>query len=248
MRKIALAISLGLLLCSCEHKDLCFDHESHAWQSAIEVTAEYELEWEYPLVPREEWSYDIPYNSLRPETPEGLRAMVYSTAYPSALTNLPPYGGVVRVPVGLSDILFQNNDTEGIVFDNLDNIASAQASTRLKTRPGYSGVQVRDATVGEPDVLFAASLTGHRGVSQGEPVPVRVTMTPFGVHLLYPMRVQRGRRAYSADARGARGNGARRVSDYRPHDSGDMQRLVRGRAYPVWRAGPGTLIRRAGPS
>lgn len=179
LRKIALDISLMLLLCSCEHKDLCFDHESHAWQSAVEVSAQYELEWEYPLVPRGEWSYDIPYNSLRPEIPEGLRAMVYSTGYPAAVTNLPAAGGVVRVPVGLSDILFQNNDTEGIVFDNLDNIASAQASTRLKTRLGYSGVQVRDATVGEPDVLFAASLTGHRGESLEELVHVNVTMTPL---------------------------------------------------------------------
>lgn len=49
-----LAVMLMLLL-SCEHKELCFDHDLHAPKSYVRVETEYEKEWQYTYENGTDW-------------------------------------------------------------------------------------------------------------------------------------------------------------------------------------------------
>lgn len=44
MEYVPLLAVMFMLLSSCEHKELCFDHDGHAPKSEVRVEAEYEKE------------------------------------------------------------------------------------------------------------------------------------------------------------------------------------------------------------
>ena len=46
-RYVPLCAGMLMLFSSCEHKDLCFDHDPHATKSEVRIEAEYEKEWQY---------------------------------------------------------------------------------------------------------------------------------------------------------------------------------------------------------
>ena len=153
---------------SCEHKDLCFDHDPHAPKSEASVEAAYEQEWQYDYDGQTDWagyaewqqSFGMDYDDLRPSVPGGLRVVTYTTGAVASTDNTGPYGGNVWMRPGEHSLLMYNNDTEYIVFSDIDSFASARATTRTRTRNTYMGSQYADGgkenTVSAPDMLYAS--------------------------------------------------------------------------------------------
>lgn len=49
MEYVPLLAGMLMLLSSCEHKDLCFDHDPHAPKSEVRIEAEYEKNGNTPM-------------------------------------------------------------------------------------------------------------------------------------------------------------------------------------------------------
>ena len=83
LKYIPLLAGALTVLASCEHKELCFDHDEHAPKSAVHIQAGYEQEWELTSEGGTDWEsmwkegFGMEYDELRPTTPEGLRIQFY---------------------------------------------------------------------------------------------------------------------------------------------------------------------------
>lgn len=211
-------IRMPLLAClftcftACVNKDLCYDHDAHALKYQVGLNADYQQEWEYTLDGGTDWSaswpdsFAVDYNSLRPATPSGLRALIYNTDGTNDMVNLPPSGGNILMSEGEHSLLFYNNDTEYIVFDNLETYALAKARTRTRTRSTYMGNEYLETqsenTVAPPDVLYGhyiKSYTPHKTLT---PEELDVTMRPLVFTYLVRYEFSHGLQ-YVALARGA---------------------------------------------
>ena len=91
----AMALAMPTLT-SCEHKDLCFDHDVHSPKYDFRVVATYQQEWELNLNEKvwsseAEWpeKYGMTYDGLRPAIPAGLRMHVFSESGVNDMINMP---------------------------------------------------------------------------------------------------------------------------------------------------------------
>lgn len=212
-----------LLLAGCTHKELCFDHEDHAYTSAIKVEAEYEQEWQYFCEGGTDWeayaswqeTFGMEYNDLRPAIPEGLRVQLYKSGDLYSTSNLAALGGTVSMQPAEYSILFYNNDTEYIVFDYLPTYASARATTRTRTRATYVGNSYVDAesenTVNPPDMLYGNYIESYTAERTDEATVIPVTMHPLVFTYLIRYEFSYGLE-YVALARGALAGMAESVS------------------------------------
>lgn len=208
---LAMAASAMTLL-SCDYKDLCYHHDEHSLGYDVMVKAQYEQEWEYPFQNGTDWSMMWPaefghsYDSFRPGIPSGLRAIVYFKDGHSKITNLPAEGGKLHLAQGPHDIIFHNNDTEYIVFDEMGAYASARATTRTKTRGSYAGSPYLDTksetTVGPPDMLYGHYFSQFEMEKSMDPIPFPVLMKPLVFTYYLRVKVIHGL-DYVALARGA---------------------------------------------
>ena len=127
--------------------------------------------------------FGFEYDSLRPAVPEGLRVQVYNDDGTNNVVNLEPEGGTVQMRPGEHSLLFYNNDTEYIVFDDMNSYASARATTRAVTRSTYLGSQymdnAADNTVNQPDMLYGNYMESYTAVRQPETAELPVTMHPL---------------------------------------------------------------------
>lgn len=134
---MALYAATLLLLGGCR-KDLCYDHPDHAFSVQVNLTATWEQEWErsYQTDWQSVWNPAWPqrYDDLRPDVPTGIRARIYTGGTAENEGNLSPEGGRLYMNEGTHDLLFYNNDTEYIVFNDIAALASASATTRSLTR------------------------------------------------------------------------------------------------------------------
>ena len=212
-------LSIGMLagmlaaLVSCEHKELCFDHEEHAPKSALHIRATYQQEWELPIEGGTDWEnswdsgFGMDYDDLRPDTPDGLRVQIYHDDGSNSIVNLAPEGEHVQMRPGEHSLLFYNNDTEYIVFDNMNSYASAQATTRTRTRTSYMGNPYddklgRENTVAQPDMLYGSYVESYRAERQEEADELAVEMHPLVFSYLVRYEFSHGLE-YVALARGA---------------------------------------------
>ena len=77
----SLTVATMTSLSSCDHKELCFDHNAHAPRYQLHVSANYQQEWEIGKDGSTHWidfptwleSYGMQYDDLRPLIPAGLR-------------------------------------------------------------------------------------------------------------------------------------------------------------------------------
>lgn len=190
IRYIPLLAGACMALASCEHKELCFDHDPHAPKTEIRIDAVYEQEWEYTYegtdwknFPTWPETYGHDYDDLRPGIPDGLRVQVYNADGTNNVINLPPEGGVTQMRPGEHSILFYNNDTEYIVFDEMHSYATARATTRSRTRATYLGnssIGTRDEnTVNPPDMLYGSYTDSYFVERTPETQVLPVTMHPL---------------------------------------------------------------------
>lgn len=166
IRYIPLLAGMMTALSSCEQKELCFNHPEHAPKSQVLVEAEYEQEWQYTYEGGTDWAvyptwqetFGMKYDDLASGYPRRLRVQVYNEDGSNNIVNIAPEGGIVPMREGEHSLLFYNNDTEYIVFDDLNSYVSARATTRTRTRSTYLGNSYMDSrnetTVNSPDMLY----------------------------------------------------------------------------------------------
>ena len=210
MKKILNIILLVhvLMVTSCNHKDLCFNHREHAHKYHIRIDADYRRDWE------ENYGYTdwlalwptnyIDYESLRPGVPKGLRVVNYNEKGDYNLHNISADGGIVTLYEGLNDVLFYNNDTEYIIFSRTGD-ASTRATTRTRTRGTYTPnvyAHAGEQTVSPPDMLYANYVEDYEAHKVITPAPFEITLQPLV--FTYKIRYEFAEGLeYVAQARGA---------------------------------------------
>ena len=214
MKYVPLLAGMLTVFSSCEHKDLCFDHEEHAPKSEIRVKAEYEKEWELTCGEGPDWKnhstwstvFGMEYDMLRPGIPDGLRVQAYHADGSNSVLNIAPEGEIVRLRPGEHSVLLYNNDTEYIVFDDMNSFASAKATTRARTHSSYIGnsylAETDENTVNEPDMLYGHYIESYTAERKTEPDELSVTMHPLVFTYLVRYEFSHGLK-YVALARGA---------------------------------------------
>jgi hypothetical protein len=124
--------------------------------------------------------------------------------------NIGAKGGVVTLYEGLNDILFYNNDTEYILFQNMQdgNNATIRATTRTRTRNTYVGSEYTEKdepTMTPPDMLYANYVEDYIPEKSIDPVPFPITLQPlvFTYKIRYEFLEEEGGLQYVASAHGA---------------------------------------------
>ena len=178
---VALLILFSVTLSSCR-KELCYNHWEHSMSVKADVDATYLQEWE-----QTGWSdrwdaeaFGVQYEDLTPDTPSGLKVVSYRQSGGYEERNVEPEGAVVPLSEGYQSILFYNNDTEYIVFDNTGSSATAVATTRTRTRFSLSGQESSETRgVNSPDMLYGSYLEDWYGERKIEPDYMPVEMKPL---------------------------------------------------------------------
>lgn len=208
-------IALILLICftACR-KDLCYDHDDHSPSVKVNVVANWELEWErtYDFSWKELWNeeWGHAYNDLRPQTSQGIRAIVYTETGSRLENNLVQEGGRLPMPEGTHDLLFYNNDTEYIVFNDLTHAMSATATTRGVTRSSLKELHAGEHTVNAPDQLYGSYHEAYTAKRTLTVVDHRITMRPLTYTYYIRYKFTHGLE-YVALARGALAGMAKNV-------------------------------------
>lgn len=198
-------LALLLLTAAGCRKDLCYNHDEHAVAVKTEVVADWEQLWErhYRFDWEELWPDEWPrdYEEFLPEEGSGIRAMIY-TDDQVATGNLDQDGGHLPMNEGRHTLLFYNNDTEYIVFDETANSATATATTRTRTRASFQALHEGERTVTPPDMLYGAFVREYIAERTLEAVELPIEMRPLSYSYLIRYRFASGQQ-YVAQARGA---------------------------------------------
>lgn len=217
LQLIFLTVVCTLLLPACRHRDFCEDHPDHAPACRLLIQADYRQEWEIPTEPayanwRQQWPAQLPftYASLLPEEPEGLRVIAFPPADEPFMVNLPPHGGEMQFfQEGEHALLMFNNDTESIVFSDLNSWAASRAGTRTRYRSSYTGSPYyvpetkSERTVSAPDMVYGYYHVGYPIRRQSGDIPVlNVTLQPLVYTYVVRCEITSGGE-YVALARGA---------------------------------------------
>ena len=142
------------------------------------------------------------YDDLRPDVPTGIRARIYTGGTAENEGNLSPEGGRLYMNEGTHDLLFYNNDTEYIVFNDIAALASASATTRSLTRGAVEALHAGERTVNQPDMLYGAYIGSYEALPTQETVGLPVRLQPLTYTYLVRYEFQQGFQ-YVALARGA---------------------------------------------
>lgn len=197
-----------LLLSGCR-KDLCYTHDEHGWAVKVNVVADWEQEWErmHETDWEQNWMEDFScsYDELRPDVADGIRVLLYpdqGDRYNEY--NLEAEGGRLSMAEGMNSLLFYNNDTEYIVFSDLDASAAASATTRTRTRTTFTSTPAHadERTINEPDMLYGTYVDEYEAQKTVEPVDLPLTMRPLVYTYLVRYEFSHGLE-YVALARGA---------------------------------------------
>jgi len=187
----------------------------------VNIEANYELEWQYTYNGATEWKsnwpteFGISYESLLPSIPEGLRIVTYNEDGSYDIDNLPVSGGEKYFRSGKHPLLFYNNGTEYIVFNDLGQYADARVSTRVRSRASYLGNRYmndeeEETTVNPPDMLFGHYMESYEAVKSEKPTTLPITLRPLVFTYFVRYEFSHGLE-YVALARGALAGMARSV-------------------------------------
>ncbi len=144
---LLMCVVLTGLVTGCEHKDLCYDHETHTPRVEYLLSLSYDIEWEYNLESHIQWEqywnedFGVSYDDIRPDHPEGVRVHIYNEDDQSEIVrNIDKDGSTIHfTDEGHYSVLMHNNDTEYIVYEGMNSFATAYATTRNVARSTYLG-------------------------------------------------------------------------------------------------------------
>lgn len=187
-----LLAAVAAFLTSCNQKELCYDHWDHAVTAQVQFNFDYQRDWEYQYPGGPDWKsgwnpqyYGCSYDDMRPGVPEGIRIIEYFDGVEKYhLHNINPVSETVRLNPGRANLLFFNNDTEFIVFSNIDVSADATATTRVRSRASYYGNPMLQSlkseyTVNPPDVLYGHYSPDFLTERLETPASHNITMKPL---------------------------------------------------------------------
>lgn len=198
-------ISALLTYTSCR-KDLCYIHDQHAPRVRVNLLPDWEQEWErmydydWQSLWNESWEYE--YEDFRPDISAGIRSVVYHESGSISENNHAYGGGELPMSLGRNDLLFYNNDTEYILFNNMSAHSTATATTRGVTRSGMRELHEGERTVNPPDQLYGCFVEGYRAERTVKTVDLNVVMRPLTYTYLIRYEFVKGLK-YVALARGA---------------------------------------------
>lgn len=182
-RGLASLLLCALVLCTACRKELCYTHDQHSESVKVEAAITWECEWErdYGHDWEHEWEADwhCRYDDLLPQAGEGVRVMVYREGGSYAEGNLSATGGRLPLQEGRQSILFYNNDTEYLVFNNLTAVVSASATTRTLTRSSFQAMHGEERTINQPDELYGHYEEDYWAEPTLLPVQLPVRMQPL---------------------------------------------------------------------
>lgn len=196
-----------MVLTACDQKELCSPCTTG---DTVDFDVRYNRQWQltYPgSIPWEQiWDscgFGMPYDSLLPAVPDGLRVVEYDGQILVAVHNIAAEGGNVNVTDDDNSVLMYNNDSEYIVYFGLDRLFGATASTRSVQRSTYQGSPyVRNAPrlVNPPDMLYCMYIDDiDDAIKHGK---IHVVMQPVVYTYLVRYQFEHGLE-YVAIARGA---------------------------------------------
>lgn len=191
-KPLFLSALLCILTVSCEQKELCFDHEPHALRTEFKIDLKFDCEWEYNLENHINWEqywseeYGINYNDIRPREPEGVRVHIYDEDDKTEkVYNLTKNNSTIRFnKEGHYYLLFYNNDTEYILFSDLETFSGAYATTR--------GAKTRNTVMNAPDMLFGAYMDSLYIEKKPETETMTVILHPLVFTYLLRFEVSQG--------------------------------------------------------
>lgn len=214
---------MWFMLAACQHKELCVDHETHTERVEYHLALAYDIEWEYNLESHIDWEqywnedFGIPYDSIRPDEPDGVRVHIFDNEGRSEIVrNLDTDGSTIHFnKEGRHSALFHNNDTEYIVYQGMESFSSAYATTRGVVRSSYKGNSLmtraeEEVTVNPPDMLFGAYIEDLYVEKSTETDTLKVKLHPLAFTYLLRYEFSKGAE-YVALARGALAGMARGV-------------------------------------
>ena len=249
----AVCMAAVLVLSSCEHKDLCYNHPEHALRSQTRIEAAYNRMWEVGEDGEPAWmrrwpdTFGFGYETLVPDMPEGLCVNAYSADGSQSVSHIAATGGIVSMKAGDNSLLMYNDDTEFIIFDRLNASVSAKATTRSRSRSSYSGnpfyapgSEGSERTVTPPDPLFGHYIEHYEQPRLQQPPSLAVTLQPLVFTYVIRYEFEQGIE-YVGIARGALA-GMAVVKEYRSRACHDTLRLHGG---AVGCTGSGEFVRRA---
>lgn len=195
-------------------KDLCYNHEEHAFAVKVYAVTSWEQEWERPYDYdwQKNWPYglDRTYDDLRPEIPEGITAKVYGDDNYRTEAFYDAEGGKLPLKEGNNSILMYNNDTEYIILDGFSASNTATATTRTLSRASYQPLHEGERTVNQPDRLYGHFIENYQAVKAFETVQLPVEMHPLVYTYVVKFTITKGLK-YLALARGAMAGMAEKV-------------------------------------
>lgn len=199
------AIALLLVSLTGCRKELCYRHDEHSWGVRVNVVPSWEQVWERPYGQnwKEHWlpGFGIPYDQLRPGIPSGICVRMYGDDMRDE-RHIPSGGGVVELTEGSHSLLFYNDDTEYIIFNNIASVSAASATTRTRTRASYAETHAGEAMVSAPDMLYGHFIEHYEGERVFGWKDLPVTLRPLVYTYLIRYEFQSGFE-YVSLARGA---------------------------------------------
>lgn len=183
-------------------KDLCYNHYREA-----RIATDWECVWErdYGCGWSSAWSaekFGTDYEALSPERAAGVSMLDYDASGRATQNFFPPEGGTVVLTEGAHSLLFYNNDTEYIVFNDMATLPSASATTTTRTRASFVNPHAGERTVNAPDVLYGAFLEEVPPVELHQSIDLAATLRPLVYTYLVRYEFEKGAE-HIALARGA---------------------------------------------
>lgn len=229
---LPIAAVLAMTLASCEQMEMCHHHpHSHV----LNICSDWQRVWEYRYDGpdwKAQWDdagFQYSYDDLCPAVPEGLRAVIYRPDGQVESVNTDNSGGELMMQKGTSSILFYNNDTEYIVFNDFDSSMMASATTRTRTRSTYLGspysAEEEEYTVNAPDMLYGYYIKEYETDDDNTSVKLAITMRPLVFTYIVRFHFDQGMQ-YVALARGALAGMARSVYLFDGHTSTDKASVL----------------------
>lgn len=203
---------LMLFLFGCR-KDLCYIHDQHSLGYRLELLLDWETVWERPYgfhwedSWEENW-FNSSYHAIRPKEAQGLSVILYGPGNDEIeLARISQQHIPIDQPRFSTDedacaLLFYNDDTEYIHLKEMSTLVEAYATTRTKTRPGFSDINSGEATVSQPDMLYSCFIDNYMPQKTEGYTPVEIIMKPLVFTYALRIEIEKGAEHVSM-ARGA---------------------------------------------
>ena len=230
MKQMWWMMALWLVMLTGCRKELCYDHYNHAPGVYLDVEAQWEQVWELDYGCdwknhwQSEWGYA--YDDFSPQKPNGIGVVVYDNKGIYLEDHLAQDGGKFSLfAEGEYDMLFYNDDTEYIVYDNIHSLQNATATTRTAMRGGFRALHAEERTMNQPDMLYGYYLDEFQAERTAGYASLPVKMTPL-VYTYYIRYEFSYGLQYVALARGAIAGMAEKVYLYDGHTGNDVATIL----------------------